>query len=70
MPIHLKILPQGVTQRKWFSVKVTVILASGTLILNTEVFGSYGLALFVLTPLFMGRCCAFYLDMNEDICQA
>lgn len=67
MPIHLKILPQGATQRKWFSIIVTVIVSGGILILNTEAFGSYGLALFVLTPVFMGMCCTILLGYKREI---
>jgi len=67
MPIHFTTPPEGPTQRKWFSIIVSNVLALLLLLINTMGWGSYGIALFVLTPVFMGMCCTILFGYKRKI---
>lgn len=48
------ILPKGYTKRKWLSILLTAIVAGLLTIWGIYGIGRYGIALFVLTPIFIG----------------
>ncbi|MEM7550930.1 MAG: hypothetical protein AAF363_14700 [Bacteroidota bacterium] len=47
-------LPSELNKRKWIAIAITVILATPLTIWGIYGIGEYGLALFILTPLFIG----------------
>lgn len=49
-----KRLPENDRKRKWVAVSITVLIAALFTLWGIYGFGQYGIALFVLTPLFMG----------------
>lgn len=52
--IILNLLPDNDVKRKWVAIGITVLLAWFFTLLGIFVFRQYGLALFVLIPLFLG----------------
>jgi hypothetical protein len=49
-----RIIPQNDEKRKWFSILVTTVIAGLLAALGIYGIGQYGIALFILTPLFIG----------------
>ena len=49
-----KILPNDHKKRKWISVAITIVISGVLTALGIYGIGEYGIALFILTPLFLG----------------
>lgn len=60
-------LPTGNNKRKWFAVGVTVIISGLLTIWGIYVIDQYGLALFILTPLFIGANSTILYGLNRQI---
>jgi len=54
MSILEKILPAEKNKRKWFSLGLTILFVTPLTIWGIYHIGEYGIALFILTPLFIG----------------
>jgi hypothetical protein len=62
-----ELLPADAKNRKWTAIGFTVILAGMLTVLGIYGIGEYGLALFVLTPLFIGCCATVILGYQREI---
>lgn len=51
-----QIMPKNALGKKWVAILISVVLAWGLTIIGIYGIGQYGIALFVLTPLFIGAC--------------
>ena len=49
-----KILPTDKTKRKWISIGLTILFATSLTVWGIYGIEEYGIALFILTPLFIG----------------
>jgi len=70
MSILSRILPGNETNRKWFAVIFTVVVAAVLTLLGIYANGDYGVALFILTPLFIGLCSAILYGYRRPITRA
>lgn len=61
------ILPTDDTKRKWFSVILTVIVAGLFTLWGIYGIGEYGIALFILTPLFIGAGSTILYGLKKEI---
>lgn len=52
--LFFKILPTDDKKRKWVSVALTIIISGLLTLWGIYGIGQYGIALFILTPLFIG----------------
>lgn len=62
-----KILPADDTKRKWVSIGLTVIISGLLTLWGIYGIGQYGIALFILTPLFMGAGPAILYGHNKPL---
>ena len=66
----IKILPADDHKRKWVAVGITVFIAGLLSVLSIYGMGDYGVALFVLIPLFMGAnptiLCGLFKDVKRQ----
>jgi hypothetical protein len=62
-----KLLPANNTKRKWISVGLTVLISGLFTIWGIYGIGQYGIALFILTPLFIGAGSTFLYGYNREI---
>lgn len=62
-----KVLPKDRKKRRWMAVGLTILLAAPLTIWGIYGIGEYGLALFVLTPLFVGLVSTVLYGYNERL---
>lgn len=62
-----KILPTNLENRKWISVGLTILIAAPLTTWGIYGIGKYGLALFVLTPVFIGLSSTILYGYNRKI---
>lgn len=62
-----KLLPENNTKRLILSVSVTLVIATILTIFGIYGIGRYGMALFILTPLFIGFCPALLYGLKNGI---
>lgn len=62
-----KILPTDDKKRKWISVGLTVIISGLLTLWGIYGIGQYGIALFILTPLFIGAGSTILYGLKKDI---
>jgi hypothetical protein len=67
MTLLNKILPTDDKKRKWVSVALTVFIAGILTAWGIYGIGQYGIALFILTPLFMGASSAILYGQKKQI---
>ncbi len=67
MKILNKILPADDAKRKWTSIMLTVIIAGLLTLWGIYVYHDYGIALFVLTPLFIGAGSSTLYGYNRQL---
>jgi len=61
------ILPANDTKRKWVAIGLTVIVAGLLTLWGIYVIGQYGIALFILTPLFIGASPTILYGLKKQI---
>lgn len=61
------LLPTDDTKRKWSSIGITVSIAGALSLWGIYAIGEYGIALFILTPLFMGFGSAVLMGYKKQI---
>lgn len=61
------ILPNNDTKRKWTSIGLTVVIGSLLTIWGIYGIGEYGIALFILTPLFLGSGSTILYGIKKEI---
>ncbi len=64
-----KILPNDHKKRKWISVAITIVISGVLTALGIYGIGEYGIALFILTPLFLGACSTMLYGFKKEISQ-
>lgn len=62
-----KILPTDDKKRKWIAVGLTVIISGFLTLWGIYGIGQYGIALFILTPLFIGAGSTILYGLKKDI---
>jgi hypothetical protein len=62
-----KILPTDDNKRKWISVGLTVIISGLLTLWGIYGIGQYGIALFILTPLFIGAGSTILYGLKKEI---
>lgn len=62
-----KIVPNENMSRKWFAIGLTVIISGLLTIWGIYGIGQYGIALFILTPLFMGASSTIVYGLKKEI---
>lgn len=62
-----KIVPDENKSRKWFAIGLTVIISGLLTIWGIYGIGQYGIALFILTPLFMGASSTILYGLKKEI---
>lgn len=62
-----KILPTDDKKRKWISVGLTVIISGLLTLWGIYGIGQYGIALFILTPLFIGAGSTILYGLKKEI---
>lgn len=62
-----KILPTDDKKRKWIAVGLTVIISGLLTLWGIYGIGQYGIALFILTPLFIGAGSTILYGLKKDI---
>jgi hypothetical protein len=62
-----KLLPANDTKRKWISIGVTVLISGLLTMWGIYGIGQYGIALFILTPLFIGAGSTFFYGYHREI---
>ena len=67
MTILNKILPSDDRPRKWTAIISTVVLSGLLTLWGIYGIGQYGIALFILTPLFMGACPTILYGLGRQI---
>lgn len=67
MTLLEKLVPTSDTRRKWFSVGLTVAISGLFTIWGIYGIGQYGIALFILTPLFIGAGSTFLFGYKRNI---
>lgn len=63
----VKLLPEDDNKRKWISVGVTVIISGLLTLWGIYGIGQYGIALFILTPLFIGTGSTILYGLKKSI---
>ena len=61
------ILPDDDERRKWVAVVITIVIAGLLTILGIYGIGKYGIALFILTPLFIGASSTILYGLKMEI---
>ncbi|MGM0478657.1 MAG: hypothetical protein ACQERC_05490 [Bacteroidota bacterium] len=67
MDILEKILPTEQKERKWASVGLTILFAAPLTIWGIYGIGEYGIALFILTPLFIGLTSTVFYGYKKGL---
>lgn len=67
MNILDKILPTDQNKRRWISVVLTILLAAPLTVWGIYGIGQYGIALFILTPLFIGVASTVLYGHNSEL---
>ncbi|HBF21695.1 MAG: hypothetical protein CMI36_14895 [Owenweeksia sp.] len=67
MNIITKILPTSPRKRKWASIILTILLAAPLTLWGIYKIGEYGIALFILTPLFIGLASTVLYGYEREI---
>ena len=67
MNILDKILPTDQKKRKWTSIGLTILFAAPLTIWGIYGIGEYGIALFILTPLFIGLASTILYGHNREL---
>lgn len=62
-----KMAPAQDKKRKWLAVGLTVIISGLLTVWGIYGIGEYGIALFMLTPLFIGACPAILYGLEKEI---
>lgn len=62
-----RILPEDDRKRKWVAVEITVAISALLTLWGIYGIGVYGMALFVITPLFMGMCSTILYGLKKEI---
>lgn len=62
-----KILPADNKKRKWIAVALTVLISGALTLLGIYGIGQYGIALFILTPLFIGFGSTVLYGLKKEI---
>ena len=60
-------LPDNDNKRKWIAVGITVAISILLTLLGIYFYRDYGIALFILTPFFMGACPAILYGSKKQI---
>lgn len=60
-------LPDSDKQRKWIAIATTVIISMLLTLVGIYLIGEYGIALFVLTPFFMGACPTVLYGLKREV---
>lgn len=60
-------LPDNDKQRKWIAIASTVAIAMLLTLLGIYLIGEYGIALFILTPFFMGACPTILYGLKKQV---
>lgn len=64
------LVPDNHKQRKWIAVGITVVIAGVLTLWGIQGIGKYGMALFVLTPIYIGLGPTVVCGMKGDISRA
>ncbi|WAC39714.1 hypothetical protein [Pedobacter sp. SL55] len=67
MNILIEKLPANDRQRKWMAIAITVVISILLTLVGIYLIGEYGIALFVLTPFFMGLCPTILYGLKHHI---
>lgn len=62
-----KILPTGDKKRKWTAIGITVVVSGLLTLWGIYGIGQYGIALFILTPIFIGACPTILYGLKNGI---
>ena len=62
-----KVLPKDRKKKRWMAIGLTILLATPLTVWGIYGIGEYGLALFVLTPLFIGLVSTVLYGYNESL---
>jgi hypothetical protein len=62
-----RLLPADKRKRKWIAISLTVFIAGLLTIWGIYGIGQYGIALFILTPVFIGAGSTILYGLNKDI---
>ncbi|UTA67324.1 SRPBCC family protein [Emticicia sp. 21SJ11W-3] len=62
-----KLLPEDNRKRKWIAIVITVLIAGLLTLWGIYGMKQYGIALFILTPLFIGFCSSLLYGINKEI---
>lgn len=65
-----KIVPLDDKKRKWFAIGITVIISGLLTLLGIYGIREYGIAMFILTPLFIGSCSTILYGLKKEITQS
>ena len=61
------LFPENDNKRKWIAISITVVIAGLLTLWGIHGIGEYGIALFVLTPIFIGVCPTLLYGMKGGI---
>lgn len=62
-----RLLPTDERKRKWTAISLTVVIAGLLTVWGIYGIGQYGIALFILTPLFIGAGSTILYGLNRQI---
>ena len=60
-------LPDSDKKRQWIAIAITVVISMLLTLVGIYLIGEYGIALFVLTPFFMGACPAVLYGLKREV---